>query len=601
MAEPTSSITTRVCPVCGELTAATHCPKDGTSTVAQTEHQKAATAFKPGEIVGSRYRITGTLGRGGFGAVYSAEHTGTLQKIALKMLALDHTAAGGDDTVKRFFKEAQVTANLNHPNTVRVFDVGQTDEGPLYIAMEMLKGASLEQVLRRQAKSGQTMQEIQVLDIAIPVLRSLAEAHKAGLVHRDIKPANIMIVPGPEDEPLVKVLDFGIARTTDSSLTGSGRALGTPQYMSPEQCRGRPIDGRADMYALGIMLYRCATGKLPFEHEDLMALMYSHTHDPLPDPRLSTSNPLSDGLVAMLGKATAKEPSDRYADAREMRMACEALRGGAWAATPSFPVATATDSDSGRPTTPYQVAARTARDGDGMAAGEDAPARTPTGTIAVSSTLAGILTQEMRDQEIQAVVQRQAEEAATIAVAAAAAQLAGARSASGAKTLAMDSAPLAPVAAVVAPAVVRAPPAASSAANWIAVAVGVAALIAGAVWWQGRQAAPPVPAATEASPIVPLPAAPVVSPATAPAQAPVGAAPAAVAAPPAAAAPVAAAPAAAAAPAQPVVAEPAPAPPPPALLVPEPAIAKPTAAKGKARPAAAKKETTHGLKPTLAD
>ena len=346
------------------------------------------------QIISGRHRIIGAIGRGGFGAVYGAEHTGTAQKVALKILALDPTASDGDDVVKRFFKEAQVTANLKHPNTVRVFDVGQTDEGPLYIAMEMLQGASLEQILKRLAKSGQSMHEAQVLDIAIPVLKSLTEAHKVGLVHRDIKPANIMVVQGPEDEPLVKVLDFGIARTTDSSLTGSGRALGTPQYMSPEQCRGKALDGRADLYALGIMLYRCATGQLPFANDDLMALMYAHTHEPLPHPQPVGDNPLSDGFVAMLRKATAKAADDRYAEAREMRMACEALRGGAWGATPNFPVATAADADSGRPTTPYNVVTRTGRDSEAQAGQAEIAASTPSGTMAVSDTLAGFLVQD---------------------------------------------------------------------------------------------------------------------------------------------------------------------------------------------------------------
>ncbi len=325
----------RYCPVCGAKTPDLTCPEDGTATVVKLDgFGKDALTYQVGDIVGGRYRIKGALGKGGFGAVYAAEHIGTRQAIAIKMLTLETSGPRGDSIVKRFYKEAQVTASLRHPNTVRVFDVGQSDEGPLYIAMEMLKGPSLEKVLVMLQKSGTTMTEAQAIDVAVPILRSLQEAHKAGLVHRDIKPANIMIVEGPDEEPLVKVLDFGIARAKESSLTAEGKALGTPAYMSTEQCRGRDLDGRSDLYAVGILLYECVTGQLPFRSSDVLALMYMHNHEMVPNPVPKASHPLSDEFVAIITKALEKDRDNRFASARDMRDALLGVRGGAWAGTP---------------------------------------------------------------------------------------------------------------------------------------------------------------------------------------------------------------------------------------------------------------------------
>ena len=336
MPEPTAT-TQRHCPICGQTTSAALCPTDGAETLVVGGFTKNALSFQPGEVVGgTRYLITGTLGKGGFGAVYAAEHTGTRQAIALKMLTVDPTTAE-DDVVRRFFREAQITARLQSRHTVQVFDVGQAENGPLFLGMEHLRGPTLEKILRKRRKAGQPMAEAQAIDVAIPILKSLGEAHKLGLVHRDLKPANVMLADMGEEEPVVKVLDFGIARTEDSSLTGAGKALGTPAYMSPEQCGGKPLDGRSDIYSLGVIVYRCVVGKAPFENANTLSLMFMHAKEPVPDPRKETDNPLSDEFLAWLLKTLSKDREERFADAREARLALEGIRGGAWGGTPSSP------------------------------------------------------------------------------------------------------------------------------------------------------------------------------------------------------------------------------------------------------------------------
>ena len=320
----TSALPDRFCPVCGQDASERYCPRDGTATVTRKKVEAGALDYAPGHIVEGRYRITGRLGHGGFGAVFSAVHTGTGQDIALKVLHVD-LSSDNAAIVRRFWQEAQMTSRLRHPNTVRVFDVGQTEEGAFYLAMEHLRGETLADLLEQRARHGQALTEAETRDMAVQVCRSLQEAHKAGLVHRDLKPGNVMLVQGDEEPgPLVKVLDFGIARRTDSSLTGEGSALGTPSYMSPEQCRGKPVDARSDLYALGVMLFRCVTGHVPFADENPFTVMFHHAETPVPDPRGMAPTPLSAGMARCIMRAMAKLPDERFADAREMREALEA-------------------------------------------------------------------------------------------------------------------------------------------------------------------------------------------------------------------------------------------------------------------------------------
>lgn len=316
---------TRYCPSCGDKTDAEFCPKDGVATLGRKKLDVDATQVHEGDVVDGRYRVTGVLGRGGFGAVYSAEHTGTQQKIALKMML---PGAGADDAeVRRFYREAQVTANLKHQNTVRVFDVGQTKEGALYIAMELLHGPTLEKVLKDRSNEGTVMTELETVKMGIPILKALQEAHGQKLVHRDLKPANIMLADSGDDEPIVKVLDFGIARAQDSSLTGAGTALGTPAYMSPEQCQGGELDGRSDLYSLAVIMYRCVCGQPPFNDRNPLTIMFNHAQAAVPSIPDNAKTPVSDGFVHVINRALAKNRDERFASSRDMRAALERLVG----------------------------------------------------------------------------------------------------------------------------------------------------------------------------------------------------------------------------------------------------------------------------------
>ena len=219
-------VESRYCPRCGFATGEGLCPRDGTATIARAAIDLNAMQFRPGDVLASRYRIVKLLGRGGYGAVFAAEHTGTGQPVALKLLSSD-SGQGGDENQRRFFREAAITARLRHPNTVRVHDFGQAENGALFMALELIEGPTLAQKQREYTGRGKAMPELAAIDMAIAVLRSLGEAHSADLVHRDLKPANIMYAAVPGEDPVVKVLDFGIVRARDSSLTASGTALGT--------------------------------------------------------------------------------------------------------------------------------------------------------------------------------------------------------------------------------------------------------------------------------------------------------------------------------------------------------------------------------------
>ncbi len=322
----TASAENRYCPRCGLATEESLCARDGTATIARSTIDLNAMQFRPGDVLASRYRIVKLLGRGGYGAVFAAEHTGTGQPVALKLLASD-PGQGGDDNQRRFFREAAITARLRHPNTVRVHDFGQAENGALFMALELIEGPTLAQKAREYVNRGKAMPESAAIDMAIAVLRSLGEAHNADLVHRDLKPANIMYASVPGEDPVVKVLDFGIVRARDSSLTASGTALGTPEYMSPEQCSGDPMDGRSDLYSLGVILFECVTGRLPFIDENPLRVMMMQLSSPPPNVALFARTALSAGFVDIVMKVLAKNPNERFADAREMRAALESARG----------------------------------------------------------------------------------------------------------------------------------------------------------------------------------------------------------------------------------------------------------------------------------
>ena len=252
-----------------------------------------------------KYEIVQPLGRGAMGMVYLAHDTILERDVALKVMVSQ--IADDPDLNKRFEREAKAVARMSHPNVVAVFDLGNHADGSPYLAMELLKGQDLQKALRTQEMSVDRK-----VAIISQVLAGLAHAHQAGIVHRDIKPANIFI----NHDGTVKIMDFGVARLTTASMTGTGNIVGTADYMSPEQVKGAKVDGRSDLFSVGCMLYELLTGKRPFHSENLMAIFYKITHEE-PNFELIPEGPEYDALLPILRKALAKELADRYQSAYE--------------------------------------------------------------------------------------------------------------------------------------------------------------------------------------------------------------------------------------------------------------------------------------------
>ena len=212
-------------------------------------------------VAGGRYTVTAVLGRGGMGVVYAAVQHPVNRKVALKLIHRE--LAGERHIIDRFMQEMNLTAAIEHPHTVRLYDVGDLDGQP-FITTEFLEGKTLRDELARVGR----MAPARAVAIALQIARALRGAQAHGVVHRDLKPENIMLLDRYGERDYVKVLDFGIARSlhrTEADFrTGTGAILGTPAYMSPEQCEGKPVDGRSDLYALGLIIYELCAGALPF-------------------------------------------------------------------------------------------------------------------------------------------------------------------------------------------------------------------------------------------------------------------------------------------------------------------------------------------------
>jgi putative nucleotidyltransferase with HDIG domain len=266
------------------------------------------------------YRIVTELGAGAMGEVYFAEHAVMGRRAAVKIIREE--LSGNAEMVERFVNEARLVNKIGHPNIVEITDFGQI-AGRYYIMMELLEGETLEERLERSPR----MPEDAARHIARQISAALAAAHKLGVVHRDLKPENIYVQQRPGQPDFVKVLDFGIAKLMGSArpATGTmpGTLLGTPHYMSPEQCQGaEALDHRSDVYSLGVILYRMLTGELPFDSETLMGLLYAQANQA---PReLRDLNPvLSTQVQDLVLKALAKRPEDRFQDMSSFRRALD--------------------------------------------------------------------------------------------------------------------------------------------------------------------------------------------------------------------------------------------------------------------------------------
>lgn len=250
------------------------------------------------------FLIEGKIGAGGMGTVYKARQASLDRPVAFKVLP--HSLVGQEQFLDRFFREARSTARLVHTNVVQVYDAGEED-GTYYIAMEFVRGLSLDEVIKQQGR----LPLRQSLAILMSAAKGLRAASGEGIVHRDIKPGNVMI----SDKGTVKIMDFGLARevSADEKITVSGQILGTPAYMSPEQCDGQEADSRSDIYSLGIVSYRMITGVLPFGGSSVFEIITKHLTAPLPDPReLDPDIPSS--VAGLLQRMTEKKPEDRFRD-----------------------------------------------------------------------------------------------------------------------------------------------------------------------------------------------------------------------------------------------------------------------------------------------
>lgn len=262
---------------------------------------------KTGEKLG-RYEILSELGQGAMGVVYKAIDPLIDRAVAIKTIKLDLSRDELANFEERFYREAKSAGRLNHPNIVTIHDVGKTDN-VAYMAMEFLEGRALREVL--DVHTAMSIDEI--VDIAAQIADGLAYAHENGIVHRDIKPANIMLVR----DGIAKITDFGIAQTPTGSRTLAGTVLGSPKYMAPEQVLGKTVDGRSDLFSLGVVLYEMLTGESPFNGDNINTTMYRILNEtPVPPKTLTPRIP--DVFNAIVAKLLAKHPDERYQSAGEL-------------------------------------------------------------------------------------------------------------------------------------------------------------------------------------------------------------------------------------------------------------------------------------------
>lgn len=267
-----------------------------------------------GSVLDGRYRLDSLIGVGGMGDVYRATHIHIDTEFAVKLLKPEFVA---DQTaIKRFRLEAKAAGRIQHPNAVRVSDFGVTPEKIVYLVMELVQGVSLRQLIRKEKR----VDTLRTINIVRQVCAAVEAAHGSGVIHRDLKPDNIIIEMHQNTER-VKVLDFGIAKLretkTDTFLTQAGTIIGTPQYMSPEQCQGIQLDPRSDIYSIGIILYEMLTGAVPFDGESTLQVVYNQLHQ-IPKPIQEFLPDITEPLASVIMRALAKEPYERQSSAFQL-------------------------------------------------------------------------------------------------------------------------------------------------------------------------------------------------------------------------------------------------------------------------------------------
>jgi serine/threonine-protein kinase len=315
------------CPSCEKhFAAGDRCPDDGARLV------KLVAQVDPyiGRDLDGRYTILEKLGQGGMGAVYRGSQHSVGRDCAIKVIS-PHLVSDAE-VIKRFLREAKLASKLSHPNAVAVLDFGQTEDGVFYLAMELVTGRTLDQVLKTEG----VFRPDRVVRIGTQVCDALEGAHALQIVHRDLKPSNIMLLDRGRD--LIKVLDFGLAKSLApdaalATMTNAGELLGTPAFMPPELATGQRCDGRADLYSLGCTLYLLGSGRLPFESSSPHELIALHVSDEKAPPMPG----VSPALAAVVARLLEKEPNARFETAAEAREALEAAFEGRYTPVPGVP------------------------------------------------------------------------------------------------------------------------------------------------------------------------------------------------------------------------------------------------------------------------
>jgi len=311
----------KICPICkadyerGEI----FCPVDGARLSSPSEMVGVPLSSGQDPLIGTtlaeRYKILRPIGEGGMGIVYEAMHVVIEKKVALKVLRDDFSKR--TEVVERFRQEAKSASRIGHEHIVDISDFGETPGGQSYFVMEHLEGEDLANVLAREG----TLSPQRAVHIAAQCARALGAAHAKGIVHRDMKPENIFLVTRENQEDFVKIVDFGIAKMSDiemegapgRKLTKTGMIFGTPEYMSPEQAAGKPLDHRVDVYSMGVIVYECVTGRVPFVGDTFMGILTQHMFEEV--PLLSVVNPnvhCGAELETVILRALAKDPDERF-------------------------------------------------------------------------------------------------------------------------------------------------------------------------------------------------------------------------------------------------------------------------------------------------
>ena len=278
-----------------------------------------------GTTIDGRYEIIKVLGQGGMGVVYTAKHAMLGKRLAIKVLKSD--VSKDQEIIARFRQEAQSASAIGSQHIIDISDFGALPDGSTYFVMEYLDGVELTKAIEEQ----RPMPPERVVHVAKQLCDALGAAHERGIVHRDMKPDNVFLIRRGSEKDFVKVLDFGIAKVggAQSKLTRAGQVFGTPHYMSPEQCSGQGVDHRTDIYALGIILYEMAVGRVPFDADNLMGILTKHIYEqPIPPHTLPPPIAVPAGLEAVILKCLAKQADARYQTMGEVRADLEAFERG---------------------------------------------------------------------------------------------------------------------------------------------------------------------------------------------------------------------------------------------------------------------------------